>query len=147
MTPAGTALHQATAVAIGCRALLVEGAPGCGKTTLALTLIDRGATLIGDDGVRLYTEAGVLHAAPPRATAGLIEVRGVGIASLPTTSAPVALVLRSNEVMPRFVDGVGTIDLAGCPVPVLAFDLRGPAAALRAEYALAMHGLSPGATA
>jgi HPr kinase/phosphorylase len=147
MTPAVPLLHQATAVAIGGRALLIEGPPGSGKTTLALTLIDRGATLVGDDGVRLYAEAGILHAAPPQATAGLIEVREVGIATLSTTRAPVALVLRAHEVLPRFVEGIGTIHLADCAVPLLPFDLRGPAAALRAEYALAMHGLSPGATA
>ncbi|MCT2558581.1 HPr kinase/phosphatase C-terminal domain-containing protein [Tsuneonella sp. YG55] len=147
MTPAVPSLHQATAVAIGGRGLLIEGPPGCGKTTLALTLIDRGATLIGDDGVRLHAEAGVLLATPPSATAGLIEVRGVGIATLPTTGAPVALVLRAHDVLPRFVEGTGTVALAGCAIPLLAFDLRGPAAALRAEYALAMHGLSPGKTA
>lgn len=140
-------LHQATAVAIGHRALLIEGPPGCGKTTLALMLIDRGATLIGDDGVHLRAEAGVLFAAPPHATAGLIEVRGVGMATLPTTTAAVALVLRANDVVPRFVERVDAVELAGCTVPLLPFDLRSPAAALRAEYALALHGLSPGATA
>lgn len=147
MTRAHPSLHQATAVAIGRRALLIEGPPGCGKTTLALSLIDRGATLIGDDGVRLYTEGGMVHAAPPQATAGMIEIRGVGIATLPTTSAPVALVLRAIDGVPRYVEGAGTIDLADCAVPFLPFDLRGSAAALRAEYALAMHGLTPGPTA
>ena len=37
--------------AIAGRAILIEGEPGTGKTSLALALIDRGATLIGDDGV------------------------------------------------------------------------------------------------
>ncbi|MFM5886059.1 MAG: HPr kinase/phosphorylase, partial [Novosphingobium sp.] len=46
-------LHQATAVAIGGRGVLIEGAPGSGKSSLALALIDRGAALIGDDGVAL----------------------------------------------------------------------------------------------
>ena len=48
MTP-----HQATAVEIGGRALLIEGPPGSGKSSLALALIDRGARLIGDDSVML----------------------------------------------------------------------------------------------
>ncbi len=147
MTQATGSLYQATAIAIGGRALLIEGPPGCGKTTLALTLIDRGATLIGDDGVHLRAEAGVVFAAPPRATAGVIEVRGVGLATLATTTAPVALVLRAQEGVPRYVERADAIELAGCFVPLLPFDLRSPAAALRAEYALALHGLSPGVTA
>ncbi len=146
MTQTPGSLHQATAVAVGGRAILVEGPPGSGKTTLALTLIDRGATLIGDDGVHLWAEAGVLFAAPPRATAGLIEVRGVGLATLATATAPVALVLRAHDAVPRYVERADALELAGCLVPLLPFDLRSPAAALRAEYALAFHGLSPGVT-
>jgi len=45
--PQGQA-HQATAVAINGRAVLIEGPPGAGKSTLALALIDRGAVLVGD---------------------------------------------------------------------------------------------------
>ena len=35
--------YQATCVAIGGRAVLIEGEPGSGKSSLALALIDRGA--------------------------------------------------------------------------------------------------------
>lgn len=134
-------LYQATAVSIDGRALLIEGSPGAGKTTLALSLIDRGAVLIGDDGVALEMRRGALWASPPPATTGLIEVRGVGIATLPAMSAPVALVLRAAENTPRFVEGAASVELAGVAVPLLDFDLRSPAAALRAEYALMLHGL------
>lgn len=147
MKQASATLHQATAVAIGGRALLIEGPPGCGKTTLTLGLIDRGATLIGDDGVALSSRGGALWAAPPSATAGMIEIRGVGIATLPTVAAPVSLVLRNDAAPPRYVEGAQSIELAGHPVPMLLFDAAAPASVLRAEYALAMHGLSPGRTA
>ncbi|MGB7371776.1 MAG: serine kinase, partial [Erythrobacter sp.] len=33
--------------------MAILGPPGCGKSSLALALIDRGAQLIGDDGVTL----------------------------------------------------------------------------------------------
>ena len=36
-----SAIHRATGVAIDGRAILIEGAPGSGKSSLALALIDR----------------------------------------------------------------------------------------------------------
>ena len=53
-----TALHQFTCVAIKGRGVLIEGAPGSGKSSLALALIDRGAVLVGDDGVTLAAQGG-----------------------------------------------------------------------------------------
>lgn len=134
-------LHQATAVAIDGRGLLFEGPPGCGKTSLALALIDRGAMLIGDDGVALELRGGVLWAAPPRATEGLVEIRGVGIASVAVTEAPVALVLSMAADPPRYVEKAGIVSLANAAIPALPFDLGATLAAIRAEYALKLHGL------
>ncbi len=140
-------LRKSTAVAIGGRALLIEGTSGSGKSSLALALIDRGATLIGDDGIALSTRGGELWTRPAPATAGLIELRNVGILALPTTEAPAALVLQLREEAPRFVESAATIEIAGVAIPALAFDPRIPAAAVRAEFALALHGLARTATA
>ena len=140
-------LRQSTAVAIGGRALLIEGLAGCGKSSLALALIDRGATLIGDDGIALSRRTGTLWALPAPATAGLIELRNVGLVSLPTTEAPVALVLDLRGDAPRYVECAGSLVIPGQAVPVLPFDPRIPAAAVRAEYALGLHGLAPVRTA
>ena len=74
---------QATCVAIGSRGVLIRGAPGSGKSDLALRLIDEGAALVADDGVDLQAENGALIARfPPQAPPdlkGRIEVRGLGI--------------------------------------------------------------------
>jgi HPr kinase/phosphorylase len=134
-------LRQSTAVAIGGRALLIEGPPGAGKSSLALALIDRGATLIGDDGIALEERERALWALPAPATSGLIELRNVGLVTLPTSAAPLALVLELSEDAPRFVEAAGMIEIAGYAIPSLGFDPRGPAA-VRAEYALALHGLA-----
>ena len=53
---------QGTCVAIGARGVMIEGAPGIGKSSLALALIDRGARLVADDVVLLRFENGALLA-------------------------------------------------------------------------------------
>lgn len=133
-------LRQATCVAIGERGLLIEGPPGVGKSTLALELIDRGAVLVGDDGAALSVRAGELWAAPPPATAGLVEVRNVGLLLYPTTETRVALVLRLDPDAPRYCERAETIDICGVMLPLLAFDPSIPAAAIRAELALRQYG-------
>ncbi|ANY20086.1 HPr kinase/phosphorylase [Tsuneonella dongtanensis] len=137
-------LRQVTAVAIKGRAVLIEGPPGSGKSTLALTLIDRGAILVGDDGVALEERGGVLWAGPPLATEGRLEVRGVGLVTVPAAAAPVALVLKAHGDPPRFVEAAGETEIAGFAIPSLPFDLHADGAALRAEYALTLHGLPHG---
>ena len=134
-------LANVTGVAIGGRALLIEGAPGLGKSTLALALIDRGAVLIGDDAIKLVQKDGTLIAAPPPNTSGLIEVRNIGLVELPTVQAPVALFIQLDADAPRFPMDVPTRDLAGISVPVLPFAPGDATQALRAEYALGKHGL------
>lgn len=134
-------MRQATCVAVGGRAILIEGPPGAGKSTLALMLLDRGAELVGDDGVALELREGTLWALPPPNIAGLLEVRNVGLVDYPVTSAPVALVLDLTDAAPRFVEQAECLDLMGAAIPRLLFDPAGPAAAIRAEHALARHGL------
>ncbi|KPP88796.1 HPr kinase/phosphorylase [Erythrobacter sp. HL-111] len=140
---------QASAVAIAGRALLIEGAPGSGKSSLALALIDRGAGLIGDDGVTLTRRRdGTLVAAPPPHIAGLIELRGIGIVRVePAPPCPVALILTlpaPDDAPPeRLPERAARRTLFGCEIPVLAFDPGTVAPAARAEWALRIHGLAP----
>lgn len=135
---------QASAVAIGGRALLIMGPPGSGKSSLALALIDRGAQLIGDDAIMLDRIGDGLIASPPPNIAGMIEVRGVGLVSLATAApAPVALVLElgaaPGERLP--LPPLPTRAIGGVDIPVLAFDPGTIAPAMRAQAALALHGI------
>ena len=134
-------IHQATAVAIGGRAVLIEGPPGIGKTSLALALIDRGAALIGDDGVTLESRDARLLASPPPNTAGLIEVRNLGLLPWPTVSdVPVALILRLDPDAPRFIEVAVQTELAGIAVPLIRLWPDGAVLALKAELALERFG-------
>lgn len=134
-------LANVTGVAVDGRVLLIEGPPGSGKSSLALALIDRGGVLVGDDAVEVAARAGRLTAAPPPNTAGLIEIRNVGIVETPVAQGPVALVLALDPAAPRFPMDLAMRDIEGCAVPVLPFAPGDAIQALRAERALAVHGL------
>jgi RNase adaptor protein for sRNA GlmZ degradation len=128
-------LMHATAVALtlpglGNWAVLLRGAPGAGKSDLALRLIDRGARLISDDQTHLSTTGSRLLAAPPATLAGKLEVRGLGIVDLPfERDVPVALLVdltpaETIERLPEYdveiLQGVALQRLALDPAQVSA---------------------------
>lgn len=138
-----TALHQFTCVAIKGRGLLIEGAPGVGKSSLALALIDRGAMLVGDDGVTMTAEDGRLVAGPAPATAGLLEVRNVGLVPMPFLDrTEIALVIALDREAPRFIDCAEQRDVLGLTLPMVRLWPDSPVLALRAELALERFGLT-----
>jgi serine kinase of HPr protein (carbohydrate metabolism regulator) len=133
---------QASCVAIGDRALLIAGDSGSGKSSLALSLIDRGAQLVGDDGVLLEASDGKLFASPHPNTTGLLEVRNLGILRFATcTGIPVALVIRLDETAERFIEIADLILLQGIAVPLIRLWPHSQVLHLRAELALDRYGL------
>lgn len=135
--------HQATAVAIRGRALMIEGASGAGKSSLALALIDRGAVLIGDDSLMLAAEGGAIIARPHPNTRGLLEVRGLGLLPFPVCeAAPVALVLRLDAEAPRYIEVADTIEMLGISLPLLRLWPGDAVLHLKAELALERYGLA-----
>lgn len=94
----GDTVHG-TCVAFGGHAVLLRGAPGAGKSDLALRLIDGGATLVADDRVRLVRDGDLVVAAPPGALAGMLEIRGIGLFELPH-AGPLPLRLIADLVAP-----------------------------------------------
>ena len=130
-----TLLH-ATCVAIGGRAVLIDGPSGSGKSDLALRLIDRGAVLVADDQTEVRMEADRLYAHAPVTIAGRLEVRGMGIVRVPhLPSAPLALAVRigSPERMPEIVE-VRVIEGRSLPaITVAALEASAP---VKVEWAL-----------
>lgn len=137
-----TRAHQATCVVRGGRALLIEGPPGSGKSSLALALIDRGAVLIGDDGVLLTAASGRLLARPHPNIAGRLEVRNLGLLDFPTVEeAPVVLLVRLDPSAPRYLAERERAELCGVVLPLVRLWPETPVLALRAELALERFGL------
>ena len=78
-------LLHGTCIAIGSSGVLLRGAPGSGKSDLALRLLGRcrlGAQLVADDQVQVTARADGLWAQAPAQIAGLLEVRGVGVVKM-----------------------------------------------------------------
>jgi serine kinase of HPr protein (carbohydrate metabolism regulator) len=76
-------LVHGTTIAIKGVGILIRGPSGSGKSDLALRLMDEGARLVADDQTRLSAHKGRLWASSPASIAGLMEVRGLGIVTLP----------------------------------------------------------------
>ena len=86
---AGLLLVHGTAVALGRSAVLIRGAPGSGKSDLALRFLMQPVDgerpprrLVADDQVHLRRIGARIVATPPPAIRGLFEVRGIGIVAM-----------------------------------------------------------------
>lgn len=104
---------HATAVLVGPRAVLIQGAPGSGKSRLALALMNAAqstalqfARLVADDRVHVEAHHGRLLVRPAASLAGLLEVRGLGIRRVAYESAAVV----------GFVIELGATDAERLPV-------------------------------
>ncbi|MCQ2363992.1 MAG: HPr(Ser) kinase/phosphatase [Akkermansia sp.] len=59
--------------------VLLTGKGGVGKSEISLGLVERGASLVADDMVRIRNISGELVATSPSMSRGYIEIRGIGI--------------------------------------------------------------------
>ncbi len=62
--------------------VLLTGSSGCGKSDLALGLVDRGHRLVADDQVAFRVVNGQLVGSCPPGGAGFIEIHGLGVVNL-----------------------------------------------------------------
>ena len=137
MTGSPHTIH-ATAVALAGRAVLLRGAPGSGKSDLALRLIEEGAARIADDRTRLARRDGSLWASAPESLRELMEVRGLGILRMPALAeAPVALLI--DLVAPEAVERCPEPrrdTLLGVDLPAFSLDPRAASAPAKVRLAL-----------
>jgi serine kinase of HPr protein (carbohydrate metabolism regulator) len=131
-----------SAVAIGGRAVLIGGRSGSGKSDLALRLIDRGAGLVSDDYTIVRRLQGETLASAPPTIAGMIEVRGVGIAEMAhQDDVPVALFVDLDRTPERLPDLEDRRVVAGVPIPTIGLNAHEDSAPLKVETALRLFGL------
>jgi len=118
-------LIHATAVALpvdeGWAGVLLRGASGSGKSDLALRLIDEGARLVADDQTELCLNGGALRLRAPARIAGRMEVRGLGLVSVPLVEQA-SLVLVAELAPAAEIDRLPlpqTVILAGVSVAMV----------------------------
>lgn len=138
-----TILH-ATCVAIGGRGVVLMGPSGSGKSDLALRLIDRGAMLVGDDGIAIRRDGNILYGSAPATIIGRMEIRGIGITPLPfVAEAPIALAIALDGVVERMPpDALPVRTIEGVDIPLLALAPFEASAPIKVERALSRWGLS-----
>lgn len=131
-------------VAVAGRGALLRGRPGSLKSDLALRFLAHydGAALVADDQVLVAPGAGAtLVARCPRAIAGKLEVRGLGIVDV-RHAAEAGLVLLVD-----LVSGAGSVErmppdpapreaLCGISLPVMRLDPREASAPFKLKLAL-----------
>ncbi len=121
-------LHASCAARDG-HGVLLLGPAGSGKSDLLLRLLAQDFTLVADDQVQV--QGG--FASPPKALAGLMEVRGLGIVRLPYTAPArlaLAIELGVGDRLPEPTRHAGT------GLPLVWIDPAQPSAAARVALAL-----------
>lgn len=137
-------LVNGTAVAWRGQGVLILGPTGSGKSDLTLRLLDSGATLIADDVVELKRAAGrLLLSFPPEGPAdlkGKMEVKGLGIVSVPAAPPEIELALVVESTSPEMVELIPESlesEWLGLPVITLRIHLLEPSAPAKVRLALA----------
>ena len=118
------------------RGVLIEGPSGAGKSDLALRALDQGFQLVADDRVLLWTAGGRLFGRAPDPLAGLLEVRGQGVAPLRFVAfCEVVLLAQAGE--PERAPDFTTETILNVPVSRLVVDLLHASAPAKIGRALA----------
>jgi hypothetical protein len=136
---------HATCVALRGQGVLLLGDSGSGKSDLGLRLIHEGWSLVADDRVVLALKHGGIAAAAPSTIAGLLEVRGLGIVTLPARPARLKLAVQLGRENPRLPTAEQWMPegLKGAPaLPLIRLDGRHPSDP--AKVALALKAFSRG---
>ncbi len=126
-------------VEVGGTGILIEGASGSGKTSLALGLLEHAklngipSAFICDDQAILRVQDGKLIAQAPEAISGKVEVRGYGITTLENqieTAVDLVVEMVADQEVDRMPDHQFTI-MEGVQLPSLKVPVRHEAGARR----------------
>lgn len=104
--------------------ILICGDSGSGKSDLCLRMLDKGANLVADDQTRIENAGGRLTASCPEQLRGLLEIRGIGIVTMPAVPQAeirLKLILQPAAKIAR-MPLPQTENIEGISIPVLRID-------------------------
>ena len=128
---------HSTSVVIEDCGIMILGSAGSGKSDLALRLIDSGATLISDDITICKKKTNGIFLLSPKETKGLIEVREIGIITVPfienvKLSLLVELLDKERERMPEKEKKI----LLGVKIPKIQIFGKNPSSVAKVKFKL-----------
>ena len=111
---------HATGVDIKGSGVLIVGDSGSGKSGLAIGLIALGASLVADDQCEISIKNDKLHVSKPKSLPKCIEMRGIGLVSVPTVSrTQLKWVVDMDRVADERMPEVKFTDISGHRVPTI----------------------------
>ena len=116
----GPFIMHATCVDVEGAGILIVGQSGSGKSSLAVSLLALGASLVADDQCELIFQDNGFLVTKPLSLPDNIEIRGIGLVSVPILTDTslcwiVNMAANAKERMPT----PKVTDLNGSPVPSL----------------------------
>ena len=133
-------LVHATTVDIAGLGVLILGAPGAGKSDLALRLIAEGALLVADDQTVIEMRGDEIWASAPEKIAGLVEARGLGIVPAATKRATRLVLAVQLTALPARMPERRTWALPGAGAQIPLIELSPFEASAPAKLRLALAG-------
>jgi HPr kinase/phosphorylase len=114
------ALLHASAVAVEGRGVLILGASGAGKSSLALQLIALGAQLVSDDQTELHRNGPHLIGRAPPSLANMIEARGLGLLHSPALAqAAITLIVDLDQTETQRLPPQRSMTILGATMPLI----------------------------
>ena len=128
---------HSSSVVIEYNGVLMLGNSGCGKSDLALRLIDNGATLISDDVSICKKNLNNIYLHCPPEIKGLLEVREIGIITVPFVERiklrlVVNLKSKINERFPEY----NYFKILGIKIPLITIDGKNSSAVAKIKVKL-----------
>jgi len=128
---------HSTSVVIEDCGIMIIGCTGCGKSDLALRLIDSGATLISDDVTICKKKKKEIFLFAPKETKGLLEVREIGIITVPfienvKLSLLVELIDKEGIRIPKKTKKI----LLGVKIPKIEIFGKNPSSVAKVKFKL-----------
>ena len=128
---------HSSAIVLENNGVLIMGDSGSGKSDLALRLIDNGATLISDDVTVCEKKKNQIYLSSPGQTKGLLEVREVGIITVPfVENVELRLVVKLEQKEIERMPKKKTCKIFGQTYPMLIINGKNPSSVVKVKVKL-----------